>query len=264
MNSDRESLIRCALRFACILFGIWFAVGMLVVGFGLPSPFGAWADLAFIVFASVVLILHAALRLPSTVLMAVFLLFVLISGGVEAYGAATGLLFGSYDYSGNFGLLLFGLLPVAIPLAWWVVVWPLHLLVRSNWGGAARLFVVPFCTAGLAVWADLIIEPAATLVRGYWTWEGGGGYYGVPNSNFLWWFITSFVLSFLACLIVPRELFRGRALLIPVGILTATLATFLLLSAVNGKWFPTLLAVCFFAVVWGLYYRSVSRFSSRS
>ena len=235
-----------------LVFTVWFSVGLVVVGFGLSTPFGPFADLAFIAFASVVLLLHAKIFLSTKELVYVFLTFTFISGAAEAYGAATGNLFGSYGYSGNFGPLLFGLLPMSIPLAWWVVVWPLHFLMGSLVSGRRRMVLVPLGTAALAVWADLVIEPAATLVREYWTWNEGGVYYGVPWTNFLGWFATAFVLSFLALPVLPNSTTRRIPLLVPMGVLTATILTFFLLSLVHGKWLAVLVALGFFAAVFVL------------
>ncbi len=253
MNAKLERVYKISL----LVFAIWFLVGLVVVGFGLNNPFGPWADLAFIGFASIVLFLHSAAFLKWSGLIAVFLAYAIISGAAEAYGAATGKLFGTYTYSGNFGPLLFGLLPVAIPLAWWVVVWPLHCLVQSAVRGRWRYVLVPPVTAALAVWADLVIEPAATLVRGYWTWEEGGFYYGVPWTNFLGWFSIAFVLSLLSQPFL-KFFSTGRvSLAVPTAVLSATLFTFLLLSLVHGKWLAVAVALGFFAVV-GLLLRQAS------
>lgn len=234
------------------LFAVWVSVGFVVVAADLRTPFGAWADFTFIALAALVLLLHFAGRQSGAVVCLVFFLYAFISGGVEALGAATGFPFGSYSYSGNFGPLLFGLLPLAIPLAWWVVVWPLHCLVHSALSGRGLVAWVPFVTAGLAVWADLVIEPAATLVRGYWTWEGGGIYYGVPWTNFAAWYATAFVLSFLSQVFLPHNPFKRAELRVPLLVLATTLFTFLLVSLVHGKWPVVLVALGLFGALWKL------------
>jgi putative membrane protein len=232
------------------LYAVWFLVGLFVVGGGFETPFGPWADFTFIALAALVLLLHFGGHSPGPSVAAIFLLFCVLSGAVESLGAVTGFPFGSYDYSDRFGPVLFGTLPLAIPLAWWVIVWPIHCVVHSALTGKGGVVWVPVATACGAVWADLIIEPAATLVRGYWTWEGPGIYYGVPLANFFGWFATAFVLSLLAQIFLPHAPFKREELRVPLFVLATTLFTFLLVSVVHGKWAVVAVAFAFFAVLW--------------
>ena len=45
---------------------------------------------------------------------------------------------------------------------------------------------------------DLLIDPLAANALGYWKWESGGPFYGIPWSNFLGWFVVSLILFALA------------------------------------------------------------------
>ena len=40
---------------------------------------------------------------------------------------------------------------------------------------------------------DLGIDPTRSTIQHGWIWEQGGGYFGVPLTNFLGWFFTSYV-----------------------------------------------------------------------
>jgi putative membrane protein len=106
--------------------------------------------------------------------------------GVEALGVATGLPFGTYDYSGQLGPKLLGV-PLVIPLAWTWMAWP-------AWLAATRLSTrrwvrVGLAAAGLAAW-DLFLDPQM-VVEGYWTWRDPTpalpGVPGVPIGNYLGW-----------------------------------------------------------------------------
>ncbi|MFP4351761.1 MAG: carotenoid biosynthesis protein [Puniceicoccaceae bacterium] len=235
---------------AVILYTIWFLVGLVVVGAGIDTPFGPWADFTFLALAALVLVLHLAGHTHGLSVLVVFLTFCAISGLVEAVGAATGFPFGSYTYTDRFGPVLFGILPAAIPLAWWVIVWPLHCLVHSARAGKGSVFMVPVLTAVGAVWADFIIEPPATLVREYWHWEGPGLYYGVPWTNFPAWFATAFVLSFLAQILLPHSPFKKEELRVPLWVLSTTLFTFLIVALANGQWLVAGVAAGFFIALW--------------
>ena len=45
---------------------------------------------------------------------------------------------------------------------------------------------------------DLGFDPTASTINHSWIWEQGGGYFGVPLTNFLGWFFTKYV--FFNCL----------------------------------------------------------------
>jgi len=231
-------------------YTIWFLVGLFVLGFGLETPMGPWADFVFIASAALLLLLHFSGYSNLGVTLLIFAVFTLISGAVETVGALTGVPFGSYEYTGAFGPVLFGVLPLSIPLAWWVVVWPLHCLIHSALAGKGSIILVPIYTAIGAVMADLIIEPAATLVQGYWIWEGPGVYYGVPWVNFLGWFGTAFVLSFLAQTLLPHSPFKREELKMPVWVLSTTIFSFVVVSVAHGKWGVILIAAVFYFLVW--------------
>ncbi|MFE9193684.1 carotenoid biosynthesis protein [Micromonospora sp. NPDC007208] len=127
---------------------------------------------------------------------------------IEAIGVATGVPFGSYDYSGELGPKLAGV-PLIIPLAWTWMAWPAWLAAvrltggnaatangtgptasgsRSTAGGSAstasgsgsaaggggstvRRWVarIALATVGLAAW-DLFLDPQM-VAEGYWVWR---------------------------------------------------------------------------------------------
>ena len=110
----------------------------------------------------------------------------LISLGMEALGAGTGLLFGTYSYTDKLGGKLFGLVPWLIPVAWCSVLYPAwHLpLGKSTW--LSRI-VLP----ALAVTAwDLSLDPRM-VQDSFWVWPDGGFYFGIPLSNYVGWFVTA-------------------------------------------------------------------------
>jgi len=40
---------------------------------------------------------------------------------------------------------------------------------------------------------DLGMDPTSSTIRHLWIWEQGGGYFGVPLTNYLGWFFTVYV-----------------------------------------------------------------------
>jgi len=41
---------------------------------------------------------------------------------------------------------------------------------------------------------DLSMDPTSSTIQHIWIWEQGGGYFGVPLTNFLGWFFTVYVV----------------------------------------------------------------------
>lgn len=137
---------------------------------------------------------------------------------VETLGAWSGFPFGAYHYSDRFGPSL-GLVPLTIPLAWHVVLTNALFIVRGlaphlpRWSEAILAALV--CTA-----YDFVLEPFATTVKGYWTWNGGN----VPLQNYLAWLVVSGLL--IGCFAPTAALRRPRDPR-PVVIFGATVAIFL-------------------------------------
>ena len=146
------------------------------------------------------------------------LLIIVLSLAVETLGALTGFPFGAYAYSDRFGPVL-GVVPLAIPLAWHVVLTNALFLVRRiaphlpRWGEALAAGVV-------ATLYDAMLEPFATTVKGYWHWREGG----VPLQNYLAWLIVSTLL--IRAFAPTSAAHHGRDPR-PVLILGATLLLFL-------------------------------------
>jgi uncharacterized membrane protein len=44
----------------------------------------------------------------------------------------------------------------------------------------------------MVVW-DVCFDPTASTIKHWWIWEQGGGFFGVPLTNYLGWFFTVYV-----------------------------------------------------------------------
>ncbi|RAO48911.1 hypothetical protein GAR06_01282 [Micromonospora saelicesensis] len=126
---------------------------------------------------------------------------------IEAIGVATGVPFGSYDYSGELGPKLAGV-PLIIPLAWTWMAWPAWLAaVRLTGGRAATangsgstvgrwVGRIALATVGLAAW-DLFLDPQM-VAEGYWVWRDATpalpGLAGIPVSNYLGWLLFAVLM----------------------------------------------------------------------
>ncbi len=129
---------------------------------------------------------------------------------VEWIGHETGQPFGPYLYTANFGPRLGGVLPLAIPLAWVVIVICATALMRRT-PLAGNRFATATGAALIATLTDVNLEPVAWKVRMYWLWYPGQDEMPTwpPIQNYLSWF----VLSFCFVLILPgiRSALPGKS-----------------------------------------------------
>jgi len=224
------------------VFGVWWAVGLGFAFAGVAAPFSGASDFLFIFWAACWLFALEGKRYGAKAACAALVWVAAASGILEFVGALTGWPFGDYRYTDAFGPRIAGV-PCAIPLAWYVVVLP-----AFRWSGArvapegrnasARAFSRVVFVAGASVAFDLAIEPVATVERGYWIWDGGGAYYGVPALNFGGWAASAAAIA-LGLLRVER---MGRAAAearLDLGYALApglTLATFVASLWMMGAW----------------------------
>ncbi|MEV1157313.1 carotenoid biosynthesis protein [Micromonospora chokoriensis] len=126
---------------------------------------------------------------------------------IEAIGVATGVPFGSYDYSGELGPKLAGV-PLIIPLAWTWMAWPAWLAAVRLTGGGSTTSTgggstagrwagrIALATVGLAAW-DLFLDPQM-VAEGYWVWRDATpalpGLAGIPVSNYLGWLLFAVLM----------------------------------------------------------------------
>ncbi len=121
------------------------------------------------------------------------------SAGFEWIGVRTGVPFGTYRYTDQFGWRVGGVLPAAIPLAWLVILVCGRYLVLSFRPQANR-WELALGVAFVALLTDLNLEFVAWKVRGYWIWypdQAGAAPFCPPWQNYLSWFVLSFCLSLL-------------------------------------------------------------------
>ncbi len=161
------------------------------------------------------------------------------AGLVEAIGVLTGFPFGDYTYTDRFGWLIGGVLPLGIPLAWWVV-------LAGAWVAAAPLpgARLPAARAGwaaaIAVLTDINLEHVAWKVRGYWTWypdHVGPAPAWPPVENFVAWAVLSWLLLMVA-MVAPASC-RNRWMiasppLLPFAILLTMNALFIVVRIADG------------------------------
>lgn len=139
-----------------------------------------------------------------------------VSEIAENASIVTGFPFGHYHYTDVLGMK-FGLVPVTIGGAYfgagylsWIVA--LSLVGRAGvaFDAYARWAAPVVAAVVMASW-DFMLDPIASTVDKWWIWEQGGGYFGVPFSNYLGWLLTVFVFFAIFASIVAARTKGGAA-----------------------------------------------------
>jgi uncharacterized membrane protein len=143
-------------------------------------------------------LLHGAVRYQWGGILTFLVMCLVVSNVLENTSILTGFPFGHYDYTSGLGPKLF-LVPLLIGPAYfgtgylaWVLATVLVGDVRPK-GSWFTTFAVPFIASFMMVAWDLGMDPTSSTIRHLWIWEQGGGYFGVPFTNYVGWFFTVYV-----------------------------------------------------------------------
>jgi len=143
-------------------------------------------------------LIHGAMRYRWSGMVTFIVVCLVVSNILENISILTGFPFGHYHYTDVLGLKLF-LVPLVIGPAYfstgylaWVLSTVLIGDVRRQ-GSWFTTFSVPFIASFLMVMWDLCFDPTFSTIQHLWIWEQGGGYFGVPLTNYLGWFFTVYV-----------------------------------------------------------------------
>ncbi|HEY7247904.1 MAG TPA: carotenoid biosynthesis protein [Xanthobacteraceae bacterium] len=142
-------------------------------------------------------LLHGAIRYGIAGIAVLLALCLGVGNLMENIGVLTGFPFGHYHYTDALGPKLL-LVPLLIGPAYfgsgylsWVMA---NVLLRADRRtDALAVLMVPLAATFIMVSWDLCFDPAASTVAHMWIWEDGGGYFGVPLTNFLGWYLTVYI-----------------------------------------------------------------------
>lgn len=131
----------------------------------------------------------------------------------ESLSLRTGFPFGHYRFTDVMGPkvmqlpLLLALAYVGVGYTAWVVA---ALTVGARATSRAGIFIVP-CVAATAMTAwDLAMDPVWTHIDRAWVWRDGGGWFGVPFSNYCGWLLTTWVFYQVFAVWLARQPRRVR------------------------------------------------------
>jgi putative membrane protein len=178
---------------------LWVLAAAYAVALVSNISFGLSIPIALVLLISVVFaLIHGAARYGWTGIAAFVVICLVVSNILENTSILTGFPFGHYHYTDLLGPKLF-LVPLLIGPAYfasgyfaWVIG---NILIGDVRGGSSGFttFAVPFIAAFVMVMWDLTFDPRASTIQNQWIWEQGGGYFGVPLTNYLGWFFTVYL-----------------------------------------------------------------------
>ena len=184
----------------------YFAAWLLsMIAFPLTHLFGGEAIMLRFLTISVILhtitvllILHQAWGFNRTFSTALGL--IIATWTVEFIGSHTGYPFGTYHYSTKIQPQI-GQVPLIIPLAWLMMLPSAWALAQIITGSTRNITFMLLSGLALTTW-DLFLDPQM-VQWGLWVWAQPQGYFGIPWSNYLGWWLTA---TFLTALARPPQL----------------------------------------------------------
>ena len=179
---------------------------------------------------------------------------------IETSAIITGFPYGHFGYSDLLGYRLFGYTPWTVFLAWTPLVLAAYSiasrlfekqLTAKSYRPAARFYRVLLTAVTLVVF-DLVLDPGAVKI-GFWRYEGGGFYYGVPVSNFVGWLFSGVIAGIVLEIfsLIKKPLLPAPAQMISSAFFIISFWTFI--AFFSGMYWPLAIGIVVIAVLAAFY-----------
>ena len=160
---------------------------------GSPTPAGTVAAALAIGIAGA----HAVLALGWREAGAFLAICLAVTFAAENLGVLTGVPFGRYHFTVGAGLPHVGAVPLIVGFLYFGMGYPSWVVAGVLLDEAGTRPDTPFKRAALPLVAtfvmvqwDVVMDLASSTLGGAWVWHDGGGYFGVPLSNYAGWYLT--------------------------------------------------------------------------
>lgn len=148
----------------------------------------------------IVVIAHAVVALGWVEAFMFAALCMAVTFTIENIGVLTGVPFGHYAFLVQPNLPHVGVIPIIVGFLYVGMGYPAWVIANFVFAGrVARstsllaVFAVPLIAAFAMVQWDVVMDPVSSTLAHAWAWYDSGGYFGVPLSNFLGWFLTTYL-----------------------------------------------------------------------
>lgn len=181
-------------------------IGSMPFAVGIAGKLSMIATSARLLFA----LIHGSQRLGWRRLGIMFVIACIVSWCYESLSIATGFPFGHYVYTSELGPKI-GTVPLMIMPSYFGVcylAWVLAHVLLDRFDlkiQKSLMFAIPIIASFIMVMWDMSIDPASSTVKHEWIWRDGGGYFGVPFSNFMGWFLCVYTIFQLWAIYLMRS-----------------------------------------------------------
>ena len=196
---------------------LWLVIAAIIV----PAIAFSWnptplAQALAALFIASALVHASAFYRPRQALM-LLAICLAITFAMENIGTATGFPFGHYHFEVDAGLPHIGLIPIIVGPLWFGAGYFSWVVATILLDGADRaldrrfnLIALPIVAAFVMTQWDFVMDaPNATIAK-VWIWHDGGAVFGVPLSNYLGWFLTSWLFFQVFALYLRRQDLRRQ------------------------------------------------------
>jgi putative membrane protein len=228
------------IEFLFFIIFIILTVGGIFAEIGFITNTPSWAPNLFMMIGSLLIFIYSKGKLKY------LLIFVgLLGFFYEVLGVKTGILFGSYNYTDVFNLKILSV-PIVMVSAWIIIV-NFSLSFMHN---IKRNYFVFLGSISMVI-IDLVIDPIAVNGLEIWTWDQNGYYYGIPNHNFLGWFILSIPIFGVLNFVKEKIDIKSRI------ISNLVICFFSIIGFINKIYFPASLGIALILLNALLYFNEI-------
>lgn len=170
----------------------------------------------------------------------------LASWFIEYWGVTTGFPFGDYSYTATL-LPLIGGVPLAIMFAWFTVSACALLTARYLLNGSSEIAAIA-AGAVFILGTDILLEPFASFINGFWLWDDGV----IPIQNFISWFAVGLIFLFTISQLIKwddQTSPRAKINRIPLLITAINIVNFSVLNLAYGYYVLTITGIVIFLVI---------------
>ena len=208
---------------------LWVLVVLLAVARLATTAFSPSLTIPIVMAAAVFALIHGALRYRWSGILAFLVVCLVVSNILENTSILTGFPFGHYHYTS--GPMLF-LVPWFIGPSYFAtayLAWMVGVVLVGDVRREVSWFptvAVPVIGSAVMVMWDLTFDPTASTIKHFWIWEQGGGYFGVPLTNYVGWFFTVYVFLQLFALFLRLRRAGADSLPLPASYYAQAVASY--------------------------------------